>query len=137
MPIYEYECRKCKAHQEVMQKISDKPLTKCAKCGGQLEKQWSNTSFQFKGSGWYVTDYAGKKAEGTSASATDEGKQSADASEKSDGKKSDAATEPAIKESNAAGSNSNGKEKNATKKTNNSKSNDTKSNVTGGNATGD
>jgi putative FmdB family regulatory protein len=63
MPIYEYECRKCKSHVEVLQKISDKPLTKCAKCGGTLEKQWSNTSFQFKGSGWYVTDYAGKKAD--------------------------------------------------------------------------
>lgn len=136
MPIYEYECRKCKAHQEVMQKISDKPLTKCAKCGGQLEKQWSNTSFQFKGSGWYVTDYAGKKAEKTSASNADEGKQSIDAGEKSDGKKSDAANEPAAKD--AKESNANGKEKTAAKKTSNSKSSDTKSNATGGSsATGD
>lgn len=135
MPIYEYECRKCKAHQEVMQKISDKPLTKCAKCGGQLEKQWSNTSFQFKGSGWYVTDYAGKKTEGPSASA-DESKQSADAGEKSDGKKTDSANEPAAKD--AKESNANGKEKTAAKKTSNSKSSDTKSNATGGSsATGD
>jgi putative FmdB family regulatory protein len=64
MPIYEYECRKCGAHTEQMQKITDKPLTKCSKCGGRLDKQWSSTSFQFKGSGWYVTDYAGKKSEG-------------------------------------------------------------------------
>ena len=63
MPIYEYQCRKCKAHLEVLQKIIDKPLTKCSKCGGRLEKQWSSTSFQFKGTGWYVTDYAGKKSE--------------------------------------------------------------------------
>jgi putative FmdB family regulatory protein len=63
MPIYEYQCRKCNAHIEAMQKITDKPLTKCRKCGGRLEKQWSSTSFQFKGSGWYVTDYAGKKGE--------------------------------------------------------------------------
>jgi putative FmdB family regulatory protein len=62
MPIYEYECRKCKAHTEVLQKITDKPLVKCRKCGGRLEKQWSQSGFQFKGSGWYVTDYAGKKA---------------------------------------------------------------------------
>jgi putative FmdB family regulatory protein len=61
MPIYEYECRKCKAHVEAMQKMTDKPLAKCPKCGGRLEKQWSSTSFQLKGSGWYVTDYAGKK----------------------------------------------------------------------------
>jgi predicted nucleic acid-binding Zn ribbon protein len=46
-----------------MQKITDKPLVKCRKCGGRLEKQWSPTSFQFKGSGWYVTDYTGKKSE--------------------------------------------------------------------------
>src|SRR5215210_293704 len=64
MPIYEYECRKCKAHTEVLQKMTDKPLTKCRKCGGRLEKQWSATGFQFVGSGWYVTDYAAKKSDG-------------------------------------------------------------------------
>ena len=58
MPIYEYECRKCKAHIEVFQKINDKPLTKCRNCGGKLEKQLSAPAIQFKGSGWYVTDYA-------------------------------------------------------------------------------
>ncbi|HEX8492404.1 MAG TPA: FmdB family zinc ribbon protein [Pyrinomonadaceae bacterium] len=64
MPLYEYECQKCKAHIEILQKLSDKPLTKCRKCGGRLEKQWSQSGFQFKGSGWYVTDYAAKKATG-------------------------------------------------------------------------
>jgi putative FmdB family regulatory protein len=63
MPIYEYKCQKCTAHVEILQKMSDKPLTKCKTCGGKLEKQWSNTSFQLKGSGWYVTDYASKKGE--------------------------------------------------------------------------
>ena len=63
MPIYEYECRKCHAHVEALQKITDKPLTKCAKCGGRLEKQWSTAGVQFKGTGWYVTDYAGKKTD--------------------------------------------------------------------------
>ena len=70
MPIYEYTCRKCGAHLEVMQKISDKPLARHARCGGKLEKEWSRTGFQFKGTGWYVTDYAGRKAE------TKEGKES-------------------------------------------------------------
>lgn len=60
MPIYEYECRKCKAHTEAFQKVSDKPLTKCPKCGGRLDKLLSAPAIQFKGSGWYVTDYAGK-----------------------------------------------------------------------------
>ena len=58
MPIYEYECKKCKAHTEAFQKVNDKPLTKCRTCGGKLEKKFSAPAIQFKGSGWYVTDYA-------------------------------------------------------------------------------
>jgi putative FmdB family regulatory protein len=64
MPIYEYQCRKCKAHTEAFQKLSDKPLTKCKKCGGRLDKVISAPAIQFKGSGWYVTDYAGKATKG-------------------------------------------------------------------------
>ncbi len=60
MPIYEYECQKCKSHTEAFQKLNDKPLTKCKKCAGRLEKMLSAPAIQFKGSGWYVTDYAGK-----------------------------------------------------------------------------
>ena len=64
MPIYEYVCQKCKHHLEVMQKMSDKPLTRCPECRGKLEKVFSQTSFQFKGSGWYVSDYTNRgKAE--------------------------------------------------------------------------
>ncbi len=63
MPIYEYQCKKCNAHTEVMQKVSDKPLAKCRKCGGRLEKLLSAPAIQFKGTGWYVTDYAGKRSE--------------------------------------------------------------------------
>jgi putative FmdB family regulatory protein len=60
MPIYEYECRKCKAHTEVYQKITDKPRTRCPKCKGRLEKLMSASAIRFKGKGWYVTDYAAK-----------------------------------------------------------------------------
>ena len=60
MPIYEYVCQKCGHHLEVMQKMSDKPLSKCPECKGKLEKIFSQTSFQLKGSGWYVTDYSSK-----------------------------------------------------------------------------
>src|SRR5882672_12288157 len=60
MPIYEFECKKCKAHLEVFQKLNDKPPAKCRKCGGRLEKLVSASAFQFKGTGWYVTDYASK-----------------------------------------------------------------------------
>lgn len=62
MPIYEYICKACSRHVEVRQKITDDPLKHCQECGGELEKQWSRTGFQFKGEGWYVTDYAGKGA---------------------------------------------------------------------------
>jgi putative FmdB family regulatory protein len=60
MPIYEFECKKCKAHIEVFQKVSDKPPTRCRTCGGKLERKISAPAIQFKGTGWYVTDYAGK-----------------------------------------------------------------------------
>jgi len=61
MPIYEYKCLKCGKHFEKLQKVSDAPLKSCESCGGELEKQWSLSGFQFKGDGWYVTDYAKDK----------------------------------------------------------------------------
>ena len=61
MPIYEYECENCSGHYEVFQKITARPLRKCERCGGKLRKLISQSSFHLKGSGWYVTDYAGKK----------------------------------------------------------------------------
>jgi putative FmdB family regulatory protein len=59
MPIYEYECQKCGTF-EATQKITEKPLGKCPTCKGKIKKLISNTSFQLKGTGWYVTDYARK-----------------------------------------------------------------------------
>jgi putative FmdB family regulatory protein len=61
MPIYEFRCKKCGNEIEVIQKMTDKPPARCKKCGGRLEKMISQTTFQFKGEGWYVTDYGGKK----------------------------------------------------------------------------
>ena len=60
MPIYEYGCTKCGNIEEIMQKFSDKPLKKCKHCSGKLNKIVSQSTFHLKGSGWYVTDYAGK-----------------------------------------------------------------------------
>jgi putative FmdB family regulatory protein len=57
MPIYEYRCTKCSDEIEVMQKITDRPLRKCRKCSGRLEKLISRTSFQLKGGGWYDSGY--------------------------------------------------------------------------------
>ncbi len=62
LPLYEYRCRKCNAVVEKIQKFSEPPLTQCEKCGGKLERLLSPSAFQFKGTGWYVTDYARKSA---------------------------------------------------------------------------
>jgi putative FmdB family regulatory protein len=58
MPLYEYRCRKCGEVFEVIQKFSDKPLTVHEKCRGKVERLLSAPALQFKGSGWYITDYA-------------------------------------------------------------------------------
>ena len=62
MPLYEYRCLKCDAHFEKIQKFSDPPITRCETCGGKLEQLLSSPAIQFKGSGWYVTDYARKSS---------------------------------------------------------------------------
>jgi len=60
MPLYEYECEKCGHRFEKIQKYSDKMVKKCPECGGRVEQMISAPAVQFKGSGWYVTDYANK-----------------------------------------------------------------------------
>lgn len=82
MPIYEYKCNQCGAHFEKRQNVSDEPLTTCEKCHGQLEKQWSLSGFQFKGEGWYVTDYAGKKGAVPEKSSSTESTSSTDTASK-------------------------------------------------------
>ena len=62
MPLYEYKCRKCDAVFEVLQKFSDATLKVHAGCGGAVDRQMTAPTFQFKGSGWYITDYAAKNA---------------------------------------------------------------------------
>jgi putative FmdB family regulatory protein len=60
MPIYEYRCTKCGHRFEAIQKVSDPPISKCEKCKGKTERLISSPAIQFKGSGWYITDYARK-----------------------------------------------------------------------------
>ncbi|MDR0311725.1 MAG: zinc ribbon domain-containing protein [Acidobacteriota bacterium] len=62
MPRYEYECAECGKVFEAFQKINDDPLTECKFCKGKVEQLISQTSFQLKGGGWYVTDYAGRSS---------------------------------------------------------------------------
>lgn len=93
MPIYEYECKKCRHRFERIQKFSDKPVTRCPECGGKVEQLLHAPAVQFKGSGWYVTDYArkssatsnadgGSKSEAKPETKTDEKKDSKPKAEK-------------------------------------------------------
>lgn len=65
MPLYEYQCESCGHRFEVIQKFSDAPIEVCPKCGAKVQKLISSPAIQFKGSGWYITDYA--KKDSTSA----------------------------------------------------------------------
>ena len=92
MPIYEYLCAKCGRHFEKRQSVSDDPLKECEKCGGDLEKQWSLSGFQFKGEGWYVTDYSKKSGGKDEKTSVDKG-----TTEKSSSTESTASTDGASK----------------------------------------
>lgn len=93
MPIYEYSCQKCGVI-EVTQRIIEKPLAKCPTCKSKIKKLISNTSFQLKGTGWYITDYARKgQSNGESKSESSSKPASTAASEsKSETKKSDSSS---------------------------------------------
>jgi len=62
MPLYEYECARCGKRFELIQKFSDPPEATCLACGGRAHRQLSPPALQFKGSGWYITDYARRNA---------------------------------------------------------------------------
>ena len=94
MPIYEYRCTKCGHRFEAIQKFSDPRSSKCEKCTGKAERLISSPAIQFKGSGWYITDYARKgqsdskgSSESSSSEKTSESSSSEGASEKSGSKK--------------------------------------------------
>jgi putative FmdB family regulatory protein len=111
MPLYEYQCKKCGHRFEKIQKFSDKPVKKCPECGGGVEQVITAPAVQFKGSGWYVTDYANK----SNAPSSDGGKDSKkdDKSTKADGAKSETSSskESSSKETAKAGSSKKGEKK--------------------------
>ena len=85
MPIYEYDCQSCGKKTEVIQRFREKPLKICPHCGGKLKKAFSAPAIQFKGSGWYVTDYPGARGEQkTKEAAADSKEGSAETAEKSE-----------------------------------------------------
>ncbi|MGO8818880.1 MAG: FmdB family zinc ribbon protein [Terriglobia bacterium] len=71
MPLYEYKCKKCGRKVEKIRKFSDPPLTTCESCGGKLEQLLSSPAIRFKGSGFYVNDYARKSSDPSSTSSAD------------------------------------------------------------------
>ena len=93
MPLYEYQCEKCGARVEVIQRVSDKPYSHCPKCGGDMRKLFSAPAIQFKGSGFYKTDYASSKpsdskdsGEGSKSDTKSESKSDTKSESKSDAK---------------------------------------------------
>lgn len=104
MPIYEYRCEKCGTF-EATQRITDKPIGKCPTCKGKVKKLISHTSFQLKGSGWYITDYArkGKSGDGKSDDATKPAAETKSDS-KSDSKKSESSATSSDKSSTTSSS---------------------------------
>ncbi len=106
MPLYEYECDACGHRVEIIQKFSDAPLAKCPVCGEPVHKLMSSPAIQFKGTGWYITDYAkkgsgdGSRSESSttksdSSTKSSETKSDTSASEKSTSDKSPTESKPA------------------------------------------
>jgi putative FmdB family regulatory protein len=101
MPLYEYQCKKCGHRFEKIQKFSDKMVKKCPECGGPVEQMISAPAVQFKGSGWYVTDYA-KKSSSPGSSGESGSKDKKDEKSKSDSAPKESSTkESSSKESSS------------------------------------
>jgi putative FmdB family regulatory protein len=105
MPIYEYQCQKCGTF-EVSQRITENQLSKCPTCKGKVKKLISNTSFQLKGTGWYVTDYARKGQNGESKSSNGAKSSESKTESKSDSKKSESSSSTSDKASSSTSSGS-------------------------------
>src|SRR5258708_37656152 len=80
MPLYEYQCTQCGERREILQKFSDPPLSHCLKCGGDMKKLQSSPAIQFKGSGFYKTDYASSSSKGQGSSGSESGSKGESAS---------------------------------------------------------
>ncbi len=117
MPNYEYLCQKCGHRFEKIQKFSDAMLKKCPECGGKIEQVISAPAVQFKGSGWYVTDYA-KKSSALPASGSDSSAK-ADSGKDSGSNKDSGAKDSGVKDSGSkdSGSKKDGKSRAETSST--------------------
>ena len=121
MPMYEYQCEKCDRRTEKIEKVDGPHLKKCPHCGGKVEQLMSAPAIQFKGSGWYVTDYAGKKGVSSERSSDkDSGSEKSDAknsdSKESSNKESSSKESKDSKESKSGKDSKESKEKKSSKK---------------------
>ncbi|HEY1482407.1 MAG TPA: FmdB family zinc ribbon protein [Candidatus Acidoferrum sp.] len=103
MPLYEYECEKCHRRTEKIENVNGPHLKKCPQCGGKVERLVSSSAIQFKGSGWYVTDYAGKKSSSTESVAAGKS-DSKDSSGDKDSSSKDSSKDSSAKESTSKSS---------------------------------
>ena len=87
MPTYEYECDNCGRRTEEIQRVGAPPIGPCEECGGEMKRLLSAPAFQFKGTGWYVTDYAGKSSGAAKSSESSEKKEKPPSTESSGSKK--------------------------------------------------
>ena len=93
MPLYEYQCEACNHRFERIQKFSDPPVEVCPACGGSVRKLISSPAIQFKGSGWYITDYAKKPVgDGAKSAASSESSSTSDSKTTSDSKSTSSST---------------------------------------------
>ena len=92
MPLYEYQCAKCGKRTEKIENVSGPHLKKCPHCGGKVERLLTAPAIQFKGSGWYVTDYAGKSTAKDAATAETASSEKKDSSEGKDSTGKDSAS---------------------------------------------
>lgn len=93
MPLYEYKCTQCEEQIEIIQKISDPPYSHCPKCGGEMRKLISSPAIQFKGSGFYKTDYAGSSSSKSESGGSSSTEGSSKSETKGDTTKSDTKSE--------------------------------------------
>ena len=109
MPLYEYRCLKCDRHTDKIENLNGPHLKKCPHCGGKVESVLTAPAIQFKGSGWYVTDYGGKTPAGDSQ--TSEKSEKSDHSEKSEKSEKSDKTDKSVKSESKQSSSSGKQEK--------------------------
>jgi putative FmdB family regulatory protein len=103
LPLYEYACLKCKRHTDKIENMNGPHLKKCPHCGGKVESVITAPAIQFKGSGWYVTDY-GKKTAGGDSGKSDKGEKSEKSEKAEKSEKSESKTASSSKEQKKSGS---------------------------------